>query len=219
MPLSHPGVSDLRSEAVVQVQQPLEAIAPGDILPMKHHIALAPASTADNEGTVNRLTELINTVYAAGEAAFWRPSFVRTNPDEVRQFLAAGELALAWRPGSSPVSSGPADITGCVRAHLLDARTGEFGLLACDPAFRGSGVGRDLLRFAEDIVRSRGAEVMHLELLVGDGWTHELKERLGLWYERVGYQLIRTGSIEESFPRLGPMLAQPARFRIYEKAL
>ncbi|KAK1771896.1 hypothetical protein QBC33DRAFT_525134 [Phialemonium atrogriseum] len=108
---------------------------------------------------------------------------------------------------------------GCVRTLLLDARTGEFGLLVCDPAFRGSGIGRDLLRFAEDSIRKRGGGVMQLELLVGDGWTHPLKERLGKWYERVGYKLVRTGSVAEAFPRLAPMMARPSLFRVYQKVL
>lgn len=193
-------------------------------------IACAPASLADDEAIVTRVTELINTVYAAEEAEFWKDGFIRTSTDEIRQCIRAGELALAYRPGvgaeaaaacSSPDSpvADPADIMGCVRFQLLDARTGEFGMLVCDAAARGSGIGRDLLQFAEKSVKERGAEIMRLELLVGDGWLHPLKERLGQWYERAGYKLVTTGSIRDSFPRLAPMIAEPSLFRVYEKVL
>lgn len=186
---------------------------------MQANIAYAPAATAESETIVAHVTSLINTIYATDEAGFWNDGFVRTSTGEIRECIRAGELALAWRPGSGGPHSDPADIMGCVRSRLLDARTGEFGLLVCDPAFRGSGVGRDLLRFAEESVKERGGSVMQLELLVGDGWTHPLKERLGQWYGRAGYKLVRTGSVEESFPRLAPLIAGPALFRVYEKVL
>lgn len=205
-------------EARCKVEQ---SIVPGadDGTTTKAGIAYAPASAVENEAIISHVTELVNTIYAAEEAGFWKDGFIRTSTDEIRQFIRDGELALAWRPGATPDHSPPTNIMGCIRSQLLDPRTGEFGLLVCDPAARGSGIGRDLLRFVEENIKRRGGQVMRLELLVGDGWVHPLKERLGKWYERAGYKLVRTGSIEEAFPRLVPMIAGPSLFRIYEKTL
>jgi GNAT superfamily N-acetyltransferase len=204
-------------EARCKVEQSIVSGAEGTTT--KANIAYAPASAVENEAIVTHVTELVNTIYAAEEAGFWKDGFIRTSTDEIRQCIRDGELALAWRPGASPDHSSPTNIMGCIRSQLLDARTGEFGLLVCDPAARGSGIGRDLLQFVEESIKRRGGQVMRLELLVGDGWVHPLKERLGKWYERAGYKLIRTGSIEEAFPRLVPMIAGPSLFRIYEKTL
>ena len=184
--------------------------------------AYLPSSAASDEALVARLTDLVNTVYAADEAGFWKDDFVRTSTDEVAACLRTGELAAVWRPSSSaPEDLGPkpSEIVGCVRIHMLDTQTGEFGMLVCDQASRGTGVGRRLLTFAEEEVRRRGAQFMRLELLFGDGWTHALKQRLGTWYERAGYELIRTGSIRESFPQMAPMMARPSIFRVYQKVL
>jgi GNAT superfamily N-acetyltransferase len=113
--------------------------------------------------------------------------------------------------------SGP--IVGCIRIQQLDHRLGEFGMLAADPARRGKGVGRELIRFAEDRCRQRGMAVMQLEVLVPRGWSHPVKEFLHAWYTRIGYEPVRRGSIEESYPHLSALLATPCDFVVYHKAL
>jgi GNAT superfamily N-acetyltransferase len=106
-----------------------------------------------------------------------------------------------------------------VRIRQLDPDTGEFGMLAADPAIRGRGVGRELVRFAEDVCRERGSTVMRLELLVPRGWVSESKEFLRTWYDRLGYRLHRVGTIHEDYPELAPQLAGPADYQIYLKRL
>ncbi|KAL1868448.1 hypothetical protein VTK73DRAFT_3656 [Phialemonium thermophilum] len=197
-------------------------------------ISFAPASAADDAALVTRLTDLINVVYSEAETGFWKGGFVRTTQEEVRELLRAGEIALAWaRPQTATRATAAGEhnhndnnqddaarsevLVGCIRVHLLDPHTGEFGMLACDPAHRGSGVGRALLRFAEDAIRRRGAATIRLELLVGDGWTHDFKARLGRWYEREGYAVVRTSSVWDSTPHLAPLLAGPSLFQVYQK--
>ena len=92
-------------------------------------------------------------------------------------------------------------------------------MLAADPAVRGRGVGRDLVRFAEDICRERGSTVMRLELLVPRDWVSEPKEFLRAWYSRLGYRLHRVGTIDEDHPQLAPQLAGPTDYQIYLKRL
>jgi GNAT superfamily N-acetyltransferase len=57
-------------------------------------------------------------------------------------------------------------LAGAVRVQVLDDATGELGMLAADHAYRGVGVGRELVAFAEGLSRDRGHRRMQLELLV-----------------------------------------------------
>ena len=45
------------------------------------------------------------------------------------------------------------------------------------------------------------------------------KEFLAGWYGRIGYAVTRTGTIDESYPHLAPLLATPCDFVIYRKDL
>lgn len=156
------------------------------------------------------IAALVNLVYAESERGLWAGAAQRTDAGEIAAFAKAGELAVARLDGR---------IAGAVRIRRLDPRTGEFGLLAADPAVRGRGVGRDLVRFAEDTARDRGCTVMRLELLVPRGWVLESKEILHGWYTRLGYEIDRVGTIDEDYPHLAPQLAGPADYRIYTKSL
>src|SRR6266545_4308641 len=111
-------------------------------------IQLLPAAESDNAELMARITELANQVYALAEDGLWRAGATRTTPDEVVELTQAGQIAVARQSGR---------VVGCVRVQRLDEGTGEFGMLAADPAHRGVGVGRELVRFAERKSRAEGA--------------------------------------------------------------
>jgi hypothetical protein len=46
-----------------------------------------------------------------------------------------------------------------------------------------------------------------------------MKEFLAGWYTRIGYRVARTGTIDEAYPALAPLLATPCDFVIYHKDL
>jgi ribosomal protein S18 acetylase RimI-like enzyme len=140
----------------------------------------------------------------------WKHGATRTKVDEVAGLIRTGEIAVARLDDR---------IVGSVRVQRLDERTGEFGMLVADPADRGVGVGRELVRFAEQKCRADGLGTMQLELLVPRDWTHPVKEFLAAWYTRIGYRVVRTGTIDEAYPELAPHLATPCDFVIYEKDL
>jgi GNAT superfamily N-acetyltransferase len=166
--------------------------------------------TGIDPGYARQIADLVNLVYAESERGLWKDGARRTNAEEITALVAAGQLAVARLDDR---------LAGAVRIQHLDRDTGEFGMLAADPAVRGRGVGRDLVRFAEDTCRERGSTVMRLELLVPRGWVLESKEFLRIWYQRLGYRLHRVGTIDEDYPRLAPQLAGPADYRIYLKRL
>jgi GNAT superfamily N-acetyltransferase len=170
---------------------------------------LSPAAAGDPD-LVAAVVGLVNKVYDESEQGLWVDGAARTTADEVAAFIAAGEIVAAYLDGR---------LVGVVRTQRLDDATGEFGMLAADPSVRGQGIGRDLVRYAEDASRAHGHRFMQLELLVPRGWKLASKEFLAQWYARLGYEVDRIGAIEEAYPHLAPLLATPADFRIYRKPL
>jgi ribosomal protein S18 acetylase RimI-like enzyme len=155
-----------------------------------------------------RIAELINEVYAVAEQGLWVDGAVRTSVDGVSGLTRGGEIAVA-RLGD--------EVVGCMRVRRLGVGTGEFGMLAADPAHRGVGVGRELVRFAERTSREAGLQTMRLELLVPKDWTHPTKAFLAAWYTRLGYRVVRTGRLDDDYPDLAPLLATPCHLLTYEK--
>jgi GNAT superfamily N-acetyltransferase len=173
-------------------------------------ITLLTAADSDSAPLMARVAELTNEVYAIAENGLWTAGATRTTIGEIVELTRAGEIAVARLNGR---------VVGSVRVQRLDGRTGEFGMLAADPAHRGLGVGRELVRFAERRSRDAGLLDMQLELLVPRGWSHPSKVFLDEWYTRMGYRVARTGAIEEAYPALAPLLATPCDFMIYRKPL
>ena len=173
-------------------------------------IELLSPSAAEEDKTVDRLTDLVNRVYAVAECGLWTAGSTRTTHVEMAGMIRTGTIAVARRSGR---------IVGCVRVQRLESGEGEFGLLAADPDLRGIGIGRELVRFAEEACRRDGLDTMQLELLVPRNWTHPSKEFLVSWYTRIGYRQVRTGSLQDSYPSLAPLLATPCDFAIYHKDL
>lgn len=173
-------------------------------------IELLSAAESDNAELMARITELTNEVYSVAEDGLWTAGATRTTLDDVVELTRAGQIAVARLSGR---------VVGCVRIQRLDEGTGEFGMLAADPAHRGLGVGRALVRFAERKSSAEGVRSMQLELLVPRGWAHPTKVFLAAWYTRIGYRVARTGAIDEAYPALAPLLATPCDFVIYHKRL
>lgn len=182
-------------------------------------ISFPHPALASNQTFVQELTKLINKVYIEGESDFWKGGKIdRCQPSEVHDLVASGEqLAVAWRQGCS--QEDVADIAGCLKVHMVDDETGTFGILISAPAYRGKGVGRKLVQFAESWAKQRGAVKMRMELLFANGWHHPLKTRLGEWYERAGYKLIDTIDMAKMHPNLAPLLEKPCDLRVYQKLL
>ena len=91
-------------------------------------------------------------------------------------------------------------IVGSVRVRRLDDETGFFGLLAVHPADQGGGIGRQLVRFAEELSRDHGATTMELRLLVPREGDDSNKERLHSWYSRLGYRPTGRADFSASHP-------------------
>ncbi|RYP34035.1 hypothetical protein DL767_004477 [Monosporascus sp. MG133] len=212
-----------------------------------YKIEIPPPAAADDAPFVDRLVRIVNEVYLEAEVGIWRDGFQRTSAAEVAEMIRAGELAVAYLVNGNSRSSSISNKSdtnddkdsnmarsqpqpqpqpiGCVCIKKLpvgeDAgeEKGEFGMLALDAAHRGGGLGRAMVRFAEDRCRGRGLATVQLELLFPTAFEHAFKARLQRWYARMGYAEVRLGSFADDFPCLAPLLAGPCEYRIFEKRL
>ncbi|WP_306215584.1 GNAT family N-acetyltransferase [Actinoplanes sp. RD1] len=171
-------------------------------------ISMLPA--APDATIVTRLTEIVNQAYLEGEKGLWRDNAGRTTAKEMAGLAAQGQLAVARRADT---------IIGTVRVRQLAPGLGQLGMLAADPRQRGGGVGRELVRFAEDHARAAGATTMQLELLVPLAGEHPVKEFLRTWYTRIGYARVGTASLADDHPELAPRLAVPCELLVFHKPL
>jgi GNAT superfamily N-acetyltransferase len=178
--------------------------------PQPGSVAVLEPERGREPGLVDRLTVLVNDVYAIAEHGLWRDGTPRTTASEVAALIEAREIVVATDDG---------DVAGLMRLHDVRDDTSEFGMLVADPDRRGTGIGRRLLDFAERDGRDRRLRAIQLELLVPRAWSHPSKEFLKAWYGRRGYRLARIGRIEDAYPHLAPMLATGCDLEIHAKPL
>ena len=170
---------------------------------------LGPDESRD-EVLVEELADLINAAYAVGEAGLWLEGTTRTGPGEIAEAIRSGGVLAATLEGR---------LVGCAYLRPLDADTADLGLISTAPDRWGNGIGRQLVRSAEDLMRSRGVTTMQLELLVPKGWVHPEKDRLRGWYTWLGYEVVRSAPFEQVAAHLASQLAVPCEFLIFYKRL
>ncbi|MDH2443814.1 GNAT family N-acetyltransferase [Amnibacterium sp. CER49] len=166
-----------------------------------------PRSAVD--GLVDEVVALVNRVYAVAEAGFWRPGTSRTDADDVRDAVAAGELLAATVDGR---------LAGVLRI-AVEHRVGRLGMLAVEPAARGAGIGTLLLEEADRITTEAGGTAMQLEVLTPSDPPSPDKARLDRWYRRLGYAVTAEESLGEHYPQLVERLLVPAVLVVYRKPL
>jgi GNAT superfamily N-acetyltransferase len=174
------------------------------------NVRVLDGTAARDDRIVGQLIDLINRVYDKAEEGMWRDGATRTTAEELAELIAAGEIVVAEQGD---------EMVGVVRVHDVADDASEFGVLAAAPEHRGIGIGRALLDFAEQRSRERGQRVMQLEILIPREWDHPSKEFLKAWYGRRGYELVRTGSFADAYPKLAPMLATPCDLTVWQKPL
>lgn len=175
-----------------------------------NELSIVPAARSGDTALVLAITDLVNQVYASAEAGLWRDGAARTTQAEVASMIAGEQIAIA---------RAQQQLIGTIRIQQLANGDGDLGMLVAAPHARGTGVGRELVRFAEHLSRERGCPRMQLELLVPRTWTHPFKEFLKAWYLRIGYQIVRTGTLDETYPALVPQLATTCDLLILHKDL
>lgn len=169
--------------------------------------------TNENDLDSNKLKwliELINQVYSEAESGMWHPNAERINADFLISMINHKALLIAEFQNK---------VVGCVNINLLDEQTAEFGMLVADTNYRGLGIGRELVKAAEQWAIENGCTTMRLELLVPKNWQHPSKEFLKNWYTRIGYELQYTEPFEKMHADKVTQLATACDFCVYHKHL
>lgn len=171
---------------------------------------MRPAAEARDESLVAELVHIVNGAYAIGEAGLWQDGATRTTPAEIAAAIRSGGMLAAALDGR---------LVGCAYVHPLGAQTADLGLVSAAPQQWGSGIGTELVRAAESLMRERGTTTMQLELLVPKDWEHPHKRRLRDWYTRLGYRVTGTAPFDQVAAHLEPQLATACEFLIFHKPL
>jgi GNAT superfamily N-acetyltransferase len=173
-------------------------------------VEVLSVGAADDEVVVEALVRVINKAYAVGEDGLWLDGWARITQVQVEQAIRSGGMLAATVDSR---------IVGCGYVRSLEAGTADLGLVSVAPEHWGSGLGREIVRAAEDLVRGRGATTMQLELLVPQEWIHPHKDRLRAWYTRLGYRVIDTAPFEEVATHAASQLATACEFLVFRKSL
>ncbi len=111
----------------------------------------------------------------------------RTNPEQVRALLQTGVFLLAEESDQ---------LIGCVYVELRGAQ-GYFGLLAIDPARQKTGLGKRLVKAAEDYCRAADCREMELQIV-------NVRAELPGFYQRLGYRETGTAPFKANHQPLIP---------------
>lgn len=133
-------------------------------------ISIAPAEPCD----AVEIARVINAAYRVED--FFKFGD-RTNARDVAELLLRETFLLA--------RDADGDIAGVVRVHTSGER-GHFGMLSVAPAHQGTGLGRALVKAAEEFARERGCTVMDLEVA-------SPRTELPPFYHKLGYAESGTG--------------------------
>ncbi|HMB46840.1 MAG TPA: GNAT family N-acetyltransferase [Afifellaceae bacterium] len=148
---------------------------------MSHRIEIRPYAVADSE-PVCALFAIVNRSIAPPHLKQVFEDYIARSIDE--EIGRIGEY-YAQRHGSFWVAKDGTDLVGMFGLERPDAESMELRRMYVSPDARRRGIGRELLRFAEDHARSLDIRQLHLS-------TSELQEAALSLYRKAGYDLVRT---------------------------
>lgn len=173
-------------------------------------VRITELAAGDGPEVSTAVADVVNSVYAVAENGMWANGTARTSAPEIAGMISAGEIVAAWLDDT---------LVGCLRVVRLDEHTAEFGMLAAPPQFRGHGIGRILVRFAEQRCVAEGCDVMQLEVIRPRDTELPSKQFLAQWYTALGYRPVHTGPVGAAHPELVAMLAVPCEVDTYRRDL
>lgn len=177
----------------------------------KAHVTVTLATIQNTN--VETITAIINDAYRVGEEGILMDTkvnpFFRATQDEVLDMIVQGKMLVLKDASFND------DIIGCIKMDLLEDNIGEWGCLAVTAAKQGNGCGNMLVSAIEaHMQQTFGCNVAQLELLAPTNWKHEHKERLRLWYQRMGYETKVPGDYRASTQTFKEGTILGARFHL-----
>jgi GNAT superfamily N-acetyltransferase len=148
-----------------------------------HFLDTVPKLTVATDADVPEVVSLINLAFRGrGESTGWsvKEEYIegtRITEDLLREDMSAKTSAtlLLWRQTDN-------DLLGCVWIEPEQDGAWYLGTLTIAPREQNAGLGRILLRAAEDWAHARGATEIKMSVV-------NLRARLIDWYKRRGYRL------------------------------
>ena len=163
-----------------------------------------------NEQQFRRLYDIIITAYAETEKELWGEGYVRVTEEAFQHHVESDEIQIALLDGK---------IVGGVRIFQLAEKIWSFSLLGADFKEKGKGIGRKLISEVERICREKGGERIRIEVLRPETAKVQSKEIIKDWYQRQGYDIVKSIGLAELYPEKAPNLLTPGVFDCYEKIL
>ena len=143
---------------------------------LESDISIRPAVDADRP----RLIPLINSAFSV-ETFLQGP---RTDEERLATSMEKGTILVAESPDGRLLASVYTELRG---------NHGYLGMLAVDPAQQGGGLGRKLMRAAEEHFRARGCDALEISVL-------SLRPELLPIYRRFGFVETRTEPFQYPHP-------------------
>ena len=159
------------------------------------------------------VVRLMNEAYRGqGEVASWSTEEAFIEGDRTSEAALRSEIAEKPQ-GSMLVWNHDGLVQGCVWVEPASATTWYLGSLAIEPRLQKAGLGRNLLRAAEEWIGQRGGTRVQMTVL-------NVRNTLLSWYGRRGY--LSTGE-KKPFPyddgRFGRPLRDDLEFLVLEKRI
>jgi len=180
---------------------------------VKVAVRVATEDDAANAGLVEKVVLIVNEAYTRGEEGMWKGTASRTNIEEMTSFLSDGRIILAYEAATGAI------VGSILVTHNFGEHLGELGMLCVAQTHLRQGLGKILVKAAEDHCRLKGCTEMRLELLKPAKFVHPVKTWLHEWYTSLGYIQGNSEDFASAFPRIAPLLACDCLFTVYKKQL
>jgi len=177
------------------------------MIPIFSNPSINVATTAD----VNDITKLLNSAYRGESSkAGWTheehliDGEIRTNEQTLQQLMQQeGSLLLKF-------TNDKGEIIGCVNLQQHQNRI-YLGMLCVSPILQGGGVGKQLLRIADEYAKQQNCNAVYMTVI-------SVRAELTDWYKRHGYH--DTGErIPFTEDSLTGKHLQPLEFMVLEKKI
>ena len=164
------------------------------------------------EEQVERLYAIIIQAYAETEKEIWGEGYVRVSREDFQEMIEKDEIFVALLKGK---------IVGGIRMFQLGEKIWSFSLLGADFKHKGQGIGRALIEKVEEETIKRNGDRIRIEVLRAEGIEVVSKEILSNWYQKLGYELVKTIDVFEVYndAEKWSKLVNPSVFDCYEKVL
>jgi len=168
-------------------------------VPSKHVWSQDSASEADKKCIINTLVSIVNQAYIVGEHSMWKEN-IRTNFSDIEDKLSKELLILLVSlsddakcdlHGEKEIVLNQNLIIGqilCNTQFDSEVQRAEFGMFAIRENYQNLGLGKFLVMAAEDRSKLSGCQSLQCEVLTPSNFEHDVKARLHLWYQKLGYQ-------------------------------